>query len=262
MRPRLYFRSWQTVFSLLFLTIQLAAQEPFRVAFACAEDDLQSAGMSCTDEDPCPIYLELSSIARDGRNLFAAGNLHSTSATIASILLLSEDGGVTWKEPAMRIRGAALEQIQFYNLQTGWVAGGTQYPLPRDPFILITTDGGESWRNIPIEEDGAPGYVQRFWFDSAQHGELIVDSGKSAEGGRYSSYESETGGTSWTLRGKSDQLPKLRRAPPSVDNPDLRVRPSNDGKVYNIEPKTGAPLLIEVAGCRRQPTELAEPPTK
>jgi len=288
MRPRLYLEmrlpaaflrcrtnaAGSRISLLLLAAITLSAQEsailtnngdPMRVAYACAEEDLQWAGMSCIDDEPCAIYLELNSVVPDGKKIFAAGDLHSSSATIGSVLLLSEDSGATWREPAARIRGSALDQLQFYNLQSGWAAGETQYPLPRDPFFLLTTDGGASWRQHLVGEEGFSGAVQRFWFDSAQHGELIIDAGKASESGRYLSYESETGGENWSLLGKSDQLPKLRRAPPSSEDSEWRTRPSKDGKAVQIEQRAGgqwtpvASFLIEVANCRINAGELKEP---
>jgi hypothetical protein len=148
---------------------------PIQVPFTCAEDDLRMAGLLCTGDDPCPIYLELSAVASTGKKLFVAGDLHATSATLSTFLLSSDDGGVTWKEPAKRIPGSALEEVQFYDPEHGWASGETQYPLPRDPFFLVSTDGGVSWRQQPVTEDGGPGSVQRFWFDSPQHGQMIVD---------------------------------------------------------------------------------------
>ena len=114
-------------------------------------------------------------------------------------------------------------------------------------------------------EEGSAGAIQRFWFDSAEHGEAIVDAGKTSAGGRYLSYESETGGESWTLTGKSDRLPKLQHAPPPVENPDWRLSPSQDGKAFRIEQRAGgqwtpvASFLIEVANCRAHAEELKEP---
>jgi hypothetical protein len=275
MRPRLYPRRFlQSAILLSSLASLVHAQEssplintgdPMRLTYACAEEDLQFAGMACTDDDPCPIYLELTSIAPNGRKIFIAGNLHSTSATLSSILLMSDDGGSNWKEPSARVRGSALDQIQFYNLQAGWAAGETQYPLPRDPYFFITTDGGNSWRQALVGEEGSAGAIQRFWFDSATHGELIVDAGKTSGGGRYLSYESQTGGGNWTLRGKSDLLPRLRQAPPAGENPDWRIRTSKDGKAYDIEQRAGAKwtraasFLIEVANCKTKASELKEP---
>jgi hypothetical protein len=285
MRPRLSFRRrWFrrmgfypaiSLFTLLVLAERnVSAQQsailtnngqPMRVAYGCAEEDLEWAGLSCTDDQPCAIFFEPASVIPDGKKIFLAGNLHSNSATLASVLLLSDDSGGTWKEPAARIRGSALEQVQFYNLQAGWVAGETQYPLPRDPFFLMTTDGGASWQQHLVGEEGAAGSSQRFWFDSGQHGELIIDAGKTSASGRYLLYESQTGGENWNLLGKSDQMPKLRRAPPSLENSDWRFRPGKDGKSFQIEQRAAnewmpvASFLIEVANCRIQSGELKEP---
>ena len=270
MRPRLISRA-AAILPLIAIisTAQDAAilrndGEPMRAGYACVEADLQWAGMACSEEDPCPIYLELSTVAPDGRRIFVAGDLHGTSATLQSVMLMSDDGGATWREPTPRIRGAALDQMQFGDAQHGWAAGETQYPLPRDPFFLITTDGGATWRQQAIGEEGTAGAIQRFWFDSAQHGELIIDAGKASEGGRYLSYESRTGGASWEIRGKSDRLAVIRGAPP-MENPDYRLRTSRDGKSYQVEKRAGeqwsslASFLIEVANCKIQPGQLKEP---
>ena len=281
MRPRLYsvacalMRAVSRLISTLgFAFAFLSAQdspvlvntgEPIRIPYACAEDDLQWAGMSCSGDEPCPIYLELNAVVPGGKKIVVAGDLHSSSVTMGSVLLQSDDSGATWREPTSRFRGSALDQLQFYNQQSGWAAGETQYPLPRDPFFLLTTDGGSSWRQRLVGEEGFPGSIQRFWFDSPQHGELIIDAGKTSESGRYLSYESETGGESWSLLGKSGQLPKLRHAPPSGDDSDWRVRPSKDGKAFQIEQRNGdqwksaASFLIEVANCRVHSGELKEP---
>jgi len=238
--------------------------EPIRVPFACAEDDLRTAGLLCTADDPCPVYLELSSVVPAGKKLFLAGDLHATSATLSSFLLSSDDGGSTWKEPFKRIPGSALEQIQFYDAEHGWASGETQYPLPRDPFFLVSTDGGVSWRQQPVTEDGAPGSVQRFWFDSPQHGESVVDAGRNALGGRYISYESRTGGDSWMARATAAQLPKLKRAPASTENPDYRIRADKTTNAVHIEKRQGnrwepvASFLIEAARCTD--VEQALPP--
>ena len=265
MRPRLFF--------VFLAAIGAFAQEspplinsgdPMRVAYGCAEEDLQWAGMSCSDGTPCAIYLELNSVIADGKKIVVAGDLHGNSATIGSVLLQSDDSGATWREPAPRIRGSALDQLQFFNSQIAWAAGETLYPLPRNPFFLVTTDGGISWRQHAIGEEDSPGAVQRFWFDSEKHGEVIVDAGNVAVDGRYLSYESETGGESWSLEGKSGQLPKLRHAPP-IEDQGWRARPSSDGKALRIEHRSEgkwtqmASFLIEVAKCRIHPGELKEP---
>jgi hypothetical protein len=262
MRPRLFFVFWAAAFCAFAQESPLLINsgDPMRVAYSCAEEDLQWAGMSCSDADPCAIYLELNSVVANGvangKKIVAAGDLHGSSATIGSVLLQSDDSGATWREPAPRIRGSALDQLQFFNPQIGWAAGETLYPLPRDPFFLVTTDGGASWRQHAVGEEDLPGTVQRFWFDSQRHGEVIVDVGNVAADSRYLSYESETGGESWSLNGRSGQLPKLRYAPPITEDQGWRARPSSDGKTLRIERRTGgdwaqmASFFIEVARCR------------
>jgi hypothetical protein len=236
--------------------------QPIRVPFACTSENLDWAGLACADDDPCSIYLELNAVAAAGKMIFLAGDLHAQSATLSSILLASDDGGLTWKEPFARVRAAALDQFQFYNAQDGWISGETVYPLARDPFFLITTDGGESWRNRAVTDDGGPGSIHRFVFDSPQHGELLVDGGKGAEGGRYKRYESDTGGDSWSIRSATDTVPKMPGAPAA--DPDYRIAAGRDA--YRIEKRTGgkwssiAMFAVSPATCKSPPQKEAAPP--
>ena len=238
--------------------------EPIRAPFTCNEDDLQWAGVACSEDEPCPVYLELSSLAPSGRKLFLSGNFHTNSATLSSLLLSSDDGGATWKEPAARTRGNAIDQVEFYDLQHGWAAGEAQYPLQRDPFFLITSDGGQTWHQRTVLEDGSPGTILRFSFDSVQHGELVIDAGKSSGNRRYLSYESQTGGDSWNLRGTSDKAPAAPRGA-SAAEPDWRIQTSKDGKTWQLEKRDGekwqqlAAFLVEATVCKGEARELKEP---
>jgi hypothetical protein len=250
---------------LILLPLLAHAQAPIRIPFECNEDQLQSAGLLCTEDEPCAIYLELSSLAPLGKKLYLAGNLHATSGTLSSILLASDDGGLTWKEPSPRIPGAALDQIQFYDLEHGWAAGETQVPLPSDPFFLVTSDGGQTWRKRPVTDEGGPGALQAFWFDSATHGELIVDAGRSSPAGRYVFYETETGGDTWMVRSQNTKLPALKHAPPAGES-GFRIRALGE-KTYQIEKRAGedkwdtmASFLIEAASCKLKPAPAKEPP--
>lgn len=236
--------------------------QPIRLPFACTSENLDWAGLACADDDPCSIYLELNAVAAAGKRVFLAGDLHVQSATLSSILLASDDEGLTWKEPAARVRGAALDQFQFYDAQHGWASGETVYPLSRDPFFLITSDGGESWRNRAVTDEGGPGSIQRFVFDSPQHGELLIDGGKGAEGGRYRKYESDTGGDSWSVRSATDAAPKMPGAP--AGNPDYRIAAGKDA--YRIEKRTGgkwstiAVFAVSPATCKSLEQKQSAPP--
>src|SRR5436853_96868 len=124
--------------------------KPMLAPFQCSEEDIRSAGLTCSEEDPCQVYLELAAAVSTGPRIFAAGNIHTESATLYSILLGSEDSGHTWRELHQRIRGAGLDHIQFTDAETGFVTGLSLSPLPQDPFLLITHDGGKTWRQSMV----------------------------------------------------------------------------------------------------------------
>lgn len=255
--------SWR-LYSIFFAVALVAwgASEPVKVAFTCKADDLIAAGLSCSDDDPCPVYLELSSISSQGNTLAITGDLHGRSMTLGSVLLTSTDNAATWKEPTARIPGAALEQIQLLDAQHGWAAGETQVPLARGPFFLITPDGGATWRQKPVTDEDSVGSVQRFWFDSADHGELIVDAGKINV-----LYESKTGGDSWNIVSNTNQAPRLSRAPAAGDA-DYRVGTDSRNHTYLIERHDGskwtqlAAFLVQVASCGSPPPPPETPPNE
>jgi hypothetical protein len=206
--------------ALLLSCAALAQEKPQRVALNCTEEDMNGVGLSCTSDAPCPVYLELSVVEPVGARIFLAGNLHTASVTLQSILLASADAGKTWSEPYERIRGAALDRIQFFDDSTGWVGGQTVQPLPRDPFFLLTTDGGATWRRRPVFAESRAGAVEWFRFDSRSSGALWIDRSQSGEtGSLYERYESATGGESWMLR------EALNRPPP----PDARAAERDTG---------------------------------
>src|SRR5260370_12931735 len=187
--------------------------KPMLAPFECTEEDIQSFGLGCSEEEPCPIFLELSAFAPVGNQLFAAGNIHSASSTLYSILLASADGGKTWREPFTRIRGATLDHVVFIDFEHGWIPGQIVNPLARDPFLLITSDGGKTWRRVSVFADSRAGSIQRIWFDSRNSGSLIFDRGQAGDGPRYGLYESATGRDNWTVRKASDQPIRTERIP-------------------------------------------------
>src|SRR5580700_4545039 len=108
---------------LLALATLAAAQTPTRVAYECTAADTQAAGIGCSEEDPCPVYLELENVESAGAKPFITGNLHTAMATLYSILLTSDDAGKTWTEPHPRIHQSGLDQIQILDSQNGWISG-------------------------------------------------------------------------------------------------------------------------------------------
>jgi photosystem II stability/assembly factor-like uncharacterized protein len=246
---------------LLTVTLLAAAQaqmentgKPMHIAFDCTEADMQATGLACPEDEPCSVYLDLTNVEAVGNKLFLPGNLHTPATTIYSILLATEDAGKTWIEPHPRIRLAGLDQIQFIDFQNGWIAGANLQGAPRDPFLLLTTDGGKTWRQRPIYEDSRLGVIERFWFDSPQQGTMLVDA--RLESNVHELYETRTGGESWSLRQASaNPIPFPRTKEPAPSG--WRIRADAPSKSYAIEKSEGqrwqkvASFLVHVGSCKQ-----------
>jgi hypothetical protein len=240
---------------------------PMLLPFQCTPDDIQSAGMTCSQEEPCPVYLEISSVAAVASRIVLAGNIHSAETTLYSVLLASEDSGRTWREPYPRMRGSGLDHIQLLDSQTGWISGGLLSPLPRDPFLLATTDGGKTWRERPVLSENTGGSILQFWFDAPSSGTLLIDRMQSADASRYELYESPNGGETWNIRQAGNRpIPINSRSAPPV----WRVRADSASKSYHIEKleaerwKSVASFLVPLGVCRPpalavQPEPVEEP---
>jgi len=238
--------------------------KPLRLAFQCTEEDLRTFGLTCPPQHPCPVYLELSGLEPVGNRIFVSGNLHTEAVTLSSVLLAGSEGGKTWQEPHERVRGAGLDQVQFLDFEAGWVAGQFLHAVPRDPFLLLTTDGGRNWRLRTVFSEGRVGAIESFAFDSRAHGVMLVDRTQAGEeGSRYERWETETGGESWMIREVSDRPIRAAQkvAPP---NPDWRLRVDAATQTYRVEKRSGerwltvAAFLIRVGECRAP--ELTAPP--
>lgn len=242
----------------LTLVRTLAAQEPVRVAYECTEDDANALGLTCTMEDPCPVFLELASAEAAGGRLLAAGNLHTKNVTLYGIVLASEDNGVTWTEAHERIRAAAVEQIEFIDLQTGWINGESIDPLARNPFFLLTTDGGRTWRQKLVVEDAKFGTIAQFHFDTPSHGELVLDASQGTNV-RQELYETMTGGEGWELKQVNHapiHLKNARGPNQGTSQGVMRVRTDASSGTFVIERGGGktwsrvASFAIHVADCQ------------
>jgi hypothetical protein len=259
--------SMRPLIPLLVSAIAWAQPPQASVTYPCVPDQLEAAGLTCSQAHPCTVYLELAAMDLAGARMIVSGNLHTKDVTLSSILLASEDGGRTWTEPHARYPGAGLEQIQFVDYENGWIGGQTLQGRPRDPFLLVTRDGGKSWRRHPLFEEGRTGVIQHFWFDNKTTGSLVIDRMQSGEtGSRYELYESLTGGESWLLRQVSSRQLAIKRAGIGEANPGWRLRADAPARSYFIEQaqagdrwRAVAAFPILVATCRAAEPSLAEP---
>jgi hypothetical protein len=231
--------------------------QPMLLPFHCTDADIQSAGLTCSEDDPCPIYLELASVAAHGTRIIAAGNLHSAAVTMYTVVLVSEDAGRTWIEAHERIRGAGFDHIQILDPETAWISGLTLFPLPQDPFLLLTTDGGKTWRQRPIAGESRPGAIQQFFFSSREDGALLIDRGPAETGDRYERFQSSDGGESWTIQEESPKPLKLKQT--ETASPDWRLQVDSATQAYHLERRQGtrwikvAPFAVKIGVCRPDP---------
>ncbi|MBL0161770.1 MAG: hypothetical protein IPP47_32620 [Bryobacterales bacterium] len=257
-------KTWVAILLCCPLLAQEAAK-PHVLTAVCADTEIAEFGLDCTAEEPCPIYLELTAVEALGTKLFLAGNFHTGTVTLWSVLLASEDEGKTWAEPLGRIRGAVLDQVQFVDFENGWTAGHVTGNLPKDPFFLKTTDAGKTWRRIPIFEDTAYGSVESFWFTSKTQGELIINRRGDARS-RYQRLQTMTGADSWMMQEVSAKpLPNPRpRAAAAAASADWRIRADGPSKSLRVERREAgrwrsvAAFQLRAGACQAEPAKPQE----
>lgn len=246
---------------LSFMTATLAQHKPMSVMGICTPESVQNLSLPCSADEPCPLYLELAGIAETGPRLVVTGNIHTGSATVESVLFISDDGGNTWSEAHARLPSAILDQIQFADVETGWINGHLLVNVPRDAFFLLTTDGGRTWRRRPVTSEARTGAVEQFWFESKRSGRLALDRVRAAEDGlRYEAWESNTGGESWSIR-QVDSRPVPFQKP--ATDPVLRLTTHAATRTHRLERKSGgqwvpfASFAVSAGECK--PVEAAPP---
>jgi len=231
--------------------------KPMVLPFACAPDDVQWAGLSCPEDSPCPIFLELTAATSEGDRFFATGNIHSAAVTLYSVLLGSDDAGRSWREIHPRIRGAGLDFLQFVDTEAGWAAGQQLFPLPLDPFVLLTTDGGKTWRQQDIFSESAEnrfGSILEFHFGSKTSGGAVVDRGQGGDAGRYALFESPNGGGTWQIKEESNK--PLHLKPASPEPAEWRVRADAPSESFHLERRLGdrwisrAAFTVRIGACK------------
>ena len=119
--------------------------KPITLPFQCTAEDIQWAGMTCSEDEPCPIYLELSSVEAVGQSHLCRRQ-HSFRRRYPVLGAPEQRRRRSYVDQVGpdSVRGAGLDQIQFLDPLTGWISGQTLFPISQDPFFLLTSDGGAS----------------------------------------------------------------------------------------------------------------------
>jgi hypothetical protein len=238
---------------------------PVQISGRCTAEIVQALSLPCSEDDPCPMYLELADVEAVGGRLVLTGNIHTGAATVESVLLISDDGGRTWTEPTARIPMGVLDRIQFFDVESGWISGHLLQGIARDAFLLLTKDGGKTWRKRDLTSDRRSGVIDQFWFDTREHGMLSIDRIHADNGLQYELWESMTGGESWSIR-------QVHHEPLTVKRPDvsrtMRIRPDAAAGVNRIERSEAgkwiavAAFSLSAGACKpeeQQPREIPPP---
>lgn len=195
----------------------------------CDVDRLEYAGIRCSADRPCELFLELVSIASEGDWMILAGEVHTTEATYESVVLTSRDGGATWTESAERVPAGGIESISIVDAQTAFVAGQQGDTATGEiPFLLVTDDGGVSWETRMVETGGekVEGLVVAFQADTTSHGYLTLEQ-LAATGDAYRLYETYNGGRSWSIRQISADQPQIPGPRLAIKTENWSVRPDS-----------------------------------
>lgn len=121
---------------------------------------------------------------------FIAGATAASPDASSGLILRTDDGGETWREVYRGSRPWELTwKIAFPTPETGYVTLQSYNPDPTasQRFVLKTTDGGRSWRELPVVDDHAwrpfgVGFVNARW---------------GWIGGSTGGLETEDGGETW-----------------------------------------------------------------
>lgn len=213
--------------------------ERMQIACECDPDKLTAAGLICSAASPCEIWLELTAVREAGDAVVAIGDLYSTTATAASVVLRSKDGGATWTEPAERFIGTALDELHFVDHDHGWILGREMAGGGQRPILLATDDGGRSWSRRQIEEDeDYRGSVVQLRFDSPEHGYVIVER-PAGSGDPFEMRETFNGGRSWGLRQVTAERPALPGSRRRIPEPTARIRENDADGYFAVERREG-----------------------
>lgn len=122
------------------------------------------------------------------RGMSVGGKLRERNpAQIDMFLVSTSDGGKTWSDISERIKSALGSESGDYRVQTYWVSASQIYLLTAGGRVIVSDDGGETWKLIASFKDIRPGGLissttyRKILF--TPHGQLGVLAGAAGDEG-------------------------------------------------------------------------------
>ena len=135
--------------------------------------------------------------ALDDQVLLLGGSFRTPAASCRSALLISRDGGRTWKDTAVWRTGGKVVDIDVLDKRHAWVL--TEHSIEGDmgPYhVWRTSDAGRSWKRcgteLPLKHIGID-WVESWSFQDARTGEIVV----AGTMGERLTYQTVDGGQTW-----------------------------------------------------------------
>lgn len=199
-RARIFFILPLVVLAASCATVSQRPTEP--PAALSGDADLAAAAESlndyCRQVEGDKVMLWVDDIASlPGQTVFLAGDYSLASGPLRSVMLVSRDGGLTWRETGPAFGVSAVRNLRTFGRSNVWaIATFTQEGCSTPEVLLTSDDAGRTWSTTRLGglSEGQPlCWVSRFGFDDAAHGLLSV----AGSMGKVYTYATEDGGRTW-----------------------------------------------------------------
>jgi photosystem II stability/assembly factor-like uncharacterized protein len=137
---------------------------------------------------------------------FIASSTHADVAQSNGLILATDDGGTTWREVYRSTRPFEITwKLSFPTEETGYCTLQSYDPdtSAKARFVLKTSDGGQSWWEVPLVSDHA---VRPF-------GVAFVDEDRGWVGAMPHGFQTLDGGLTWTKTEFGNAVNKIRILP-------------------------------------------------
>lgn len=139
----------------------------------------------------------------DGKTILLGGSYSAPWGNCRSFLLISRDGGQTWKDSRVWLAGSSVVHIQWFDSLHGWFITGRAFGSGGAPYYVFSTrDGGQTWKRSPqgLPEKGGLFWPTHFTFTDPDKG-LVSFLKESRE---WLTYQTEDGGITWYLKERKE----------------------------------------------------------